>query len=176
MTIDLSECIYILSRTPEILDLWLREIPERLVHRNEGPDTWSPFDVVGHLIHGERTDWMTRLDIILEHGSDRPFQPFDRFAQFEVSKGKTIDELLNTFAGLRADNLSRLRAMKLDESALRKEGMHPELGSVTASQLLTTWAVHDLNHIGQIARTIARQYVTDVGPWVAYLPVLTDRQ
>jgi hypothetical protein len=142
---------------------------------NEGPETWSPFDVVGHLIHGERTDWMERVELILAHGDSRPFIPFDRFAQFKASHGKSLTELLDTFAELRDSNLARLQSLDLRHEDFVRPGRHPELGRVTLGQLLATWVVHDLNHLGQIARVMGRQYTDAVGPWVEYLPMLTRR-
>jgi hypothetical protein len=142
---------------------------------NEGPETWSPFDVVGHLIHGERTDWMERVELILAHGDSRPFTPFDRFAQFKASRGKSLAELLDTFAELRDSNLTRLQSLRIRQEDLARPGRHPELGPVTLGQLLATWVAHDLNHLGQIARIMGRQYTDAVGPWVEYLPMLTRR-
>lgn len=162
----------ILSRTPATLDALLRGLPDGWSHCDEGADTWSPFDVVGHLIHGERTDWIPRAKIILEHGPARPFEPFDRFAQLEANRGKTLEELLDLFAELRAANLRELDALELTPERLSREGTHPELGTVTLGQLLATWAVHDLNHLAQIARAMASRYRSDVGPWGAYLRIL----
>ena len=139
---------------------------------NEGPDTWSPYVVVGHLIHGERTDWIPRAQIILAQSTDRRFTPFDRFAQFRESEGKSLSELLEEFARLRASNLTTLVGWQLTDAQLALEGEHPELGTVTLRQLLATWVAHDLGHIAQIARVMAKQYREEVGPWRAYLPVL----
>jgi hypothetical protein len=155
-----------------VLQTWLGGLPESWVRANEGPTTWSPFDIVGHLIHGERTDWMDRVEIILSQGESRPFTPFDRFAQFEASRGKSLGELLETFAQLRATNLGRLEALALKPADFARPGLHPELGRVTLGQLLATWVAHDLNHLGQIARVMGRQYTSAVGPWVEYLPML----
>ncbi|MBL7776093.1 MAG: DinB family protein, partial [Saprospiraceae bacterium] len=146
-------------------DAWLFE--------NEGPDTWSPFDIVGHLIHGEKTDWIPRMRIILSDGPDKTFTPFDRFAQFEASKGKTLRQLLGEFRDLRAANLNILRATPIGPDELAKTGIHPAFGPVTLEQLLATWTVHDLGHIAQVSRVLAKQYRSAVGPWEAYLPVLT---
>jgi len=146
---------------------------EHWTHRNYGETTFSPFDVVGHLIHGEKTDWMPRLRIILEHGEDVPFEPFDRFAQSEASRGKTLADLLSEFERLRAENLATLRGLELTPRQLALRGMHPALGSVTAQELIATWVVHDLNHLKQIAKAMAWQYRDDVGPWRAYLPILS---
>jgi hypothetical protein len=176
MEFNLDEAMAALSRTPAALKAMLNDLPGNWVENNEGPQTWSPYDVVGHLIHGERVDWITRAKIILEHGAARPFDPFDRFAQFEESKGKTLGELLNEFAALRERNLATLREMKIGADDLEKTGQHPALGRVTLKELLATWVTHDLDHIAQIARTMAKQYATEVGPWQAYISILHDRK
>jgi hypothetical protein len=176
MKFDLDEATAVLSRTPEALKAILSGLPRNWAENNEGPETWSPYDVVGHLIHGERVDWITRAKIILEHGEARPFDPFDRFAQFEESKGKTLEELLDEFAALRERNLATLGEMKLGADDLEKTGQHPALGGVTLKDLLATWVTHDLDHIAQIARTMAKQYTTEVGPWQAYISILHDRK
>jgi hypothetical protein len=163
-----------LAATPAILNAWLRPLPEALRVVNEGDNTWSPFDVVGHLIHGEKTDWLPRLRRILEHGDQKPFEPFDRFAQFTDSAGRSLDELLDEFGRLRAESLDALVALHLTDADLDRRGMHPALGSVTARQLLATWVVHDLDHVTQIARVLAHQHRDDVGPWRAYLRVIRD--
>jgi hypothetical protein len=175
MRFDLTEAIPVLERTPSVLRELLAGLPDGWIRATEGPDTWSPFDVVGHLIHGERTDWVPRMEIILHDGEARPFTPFDRFAQFEASRGKTLDELLDTFAGLRAANVARLRAHELIEADLDRRGRHPELGPVTLRELLATWVAHDLSHVAQIVRVMGRSYTEAVGPWRAYLPMLGDR-
>lgn len=172
MEFELAQAIAVLNRTPATLDSLLRDLPESWLKQNEGPETWSPFDIIGHLIHGEETDWIPRAKTILEHGEARPFEPFDRVAMFEKSKGKTIAELLDTFVRLRTENLRELQKLNLTPELLAKRGTHPELGTVTLKQLLATWAVHDLGHIRQVARVMARQYNDEVGPWKAYLPVL----
>lgn len=169
---NLSETIAVLARTPACLDALLRGLPERWVNRNEGGDTWSAFDIVGHLIVGERTDWMPRLRIILEHGEARPFDPFDRFLQFRETQGKSLEQLLDEFTSLRGQNLNELEAMDLKPEQMARRGRHPALGPVTASELLGTWAVHDLTHIHQLSRVMAHQYRSEVGPWSAYLGVL----
>ena len=161
-----------LRRTPDVLRALLQDLPPAWIHANEGPETFSPFDVVGHLIHGERTDWIPRAQIILQYGEKRAFEPFDRFAQQEASRGKSLGELLDIFAALRADNLKRLEEQRLGDEALLRCGRHPELGTVTLSQLLATWVVHDWNHVAQVTRVLARQYAGAVGPWRAYLPLL----
>ncbi len=172
MQFELREAIEVLRRTPGALDALLRGLPEPWLRGTEGANTWSPFDVVGHLIHGERTDWMPRLRIILEQGEARAFDPFDRFAQFEASKGKAMAELLDTFAALRAENLAALEALPLSAQDLARAGTHPELGRVTLGELLATWVVHDMTHINQISRVLAKQYRGEVGAWQAYLSVL----
>jgi hypothetical protein len=163
----------ILSTTPSTLNSLLRPLSETWLIHNEGPKTWSPFDILGHLIHGEETDWIPRARIILEQGEERPFEPFDRFAMFEKSKGKSIAELLDSFAQLREENLRQLDVMRLTEEKLEKRGKHPELGVVTLRELLASWVVHDLGHIAQVVRVMAKQYREEVGPWQEYLPVLT---
>ena len=173
MEFQLEHARNILRRTPATLTTLLQGASDEWLFSNEGPDTWSPFDVVGHLIHGEKTDWIPRARIILEEGEERTFETFDRFAMFELSKGKQLDDLLATFARLREENLRQLDAMNLKPELLAKRGTHPELGSVTLEQLLATWVVHDLSHLGQIVRVMCKQYGETVGPWRAYLPILT---
>ncbi len=155
-----------------VLDALLRELPEAWTAATEGARTWSPYDVIGHLIHGEKADWMPRVVIILEHGPDRPFDPFDREAQFRASVGKSLATLLDEFGALRSENLMRLRALNLQSAQLDLEGTHPELGVVTLRQLLATWTAHDLAHILQVARVMAKRYQREVGPWAAYLSVM----
>jgi hypothetical protein len=169
---DVNEAIAILARTPATLHALLRGLPDVWVRCNEGKDTWSPFDIVGHLIVGERTDWMPRARIILESGEARPFDPFDRFAQAKESRGKSLEQLLDEFARLRKENLAGLHALNLAPEDLARRGRHPALGVVTLSQLLATWAVHDLTHLHQLSRVMAHQYRDAVGPWSAYLGVL----
>lgn len=172
MTFSLADALPVLRSTPAVLRSWLGELPDTWIKANEGPDTWSPFDIVGHLIHGERTDWIPRLELLLAHGESRPFTPFDRFAQFTASRGKSLHQLLDTFAELRASNVARLETLQLTPEDLGLRGRHPELGPVTLGQLLATWVAHDLNHLGQIARVMGRQYTEEVGPWIEYLPML----
>lgn len=172
MQFRLDHAQEILGRTPTTLNVLLRGLPDEWVLANEGPETWSPFDVLGHLIHGEEADWIPRARIILEHGEARAFEPFDRVAMFEASKGKSLGELLDRFARLRAESLRELAAMSLTPGLLAKRGLHPELGAVTLGQLLSTWVVHDLTHVGQVARVMAKQYGEAVGGWRAYLPAL----
>jgi hypothetical protein len=168
----LEECVSVLTRTPATLDALLRDLPEAWTATTEGPGTWSPYDVIGHLIHGERTDWMPRLAIILEHGSLRPFSSFDRDAHFTNSHGKPLTTLLDEFSVLRRDNLARLCALNLEPEQLELKGTHPELGEVTARQLLATWTAHDLAHILQVSRVMAKRYKHEVGPWAEYLSVM----
>lgn len=150
----------------------LEGLPEEWLNNNEGEDTWSPYDVVGHLVHGERTDWVGRMNIILSDAEDKTFKPFDRFAQFEDSKGKTITMLLNEFAELREQNLNTLQKKGITEEDFGRTGIHPAFGEVKLSQLLSTWVVHDLSHIAQISRVMAKQYKEAVGPWQEYLSIL----
>jgi hypothetical protein len=169
---NLSDAVALLTRTPESLDALLRGLPDIWVLRDEGEDTWSAFDIVGHLIVGERTDWMTRIRILLEYGEARPFDRFDRLAQFKESQGKSLDELLDEFASLRRDNLESLKTLNLQPQDFARQGTHPQLGLVTLSELIATWAVHDLTHLHQLSRVMAYQYRDQVGPWSAYLGVL----
>jgi hypothetical protein len=172
MEFQLGHAREILRRTPATLNSLLRHLPEEWVLSNEGPESWSPFDVVGHLIHGEEADWIPRARIILEYGESRPFEPFDRFAMFEKSRGKSLGELLDRFEQLRGESLKELEGMNLTPETLARRGAHPELGAVTLGQLLSTWVVHDLGHVGQVVRVMAKQYGEAVGAWQAYLPVL----
>jgi uncharacterized damage-inducible protein DinB len=170
---SLEKTFEILHQTPETLISLLRNLSSDWIHASEGNNTWSPFDVVGHLIHGEKTDWIPRLKIIL-FNDDKTFLPFDRFAQFEHSKGKTIDQLLLEFKTLRKENLKYLTSLGLSDSDFCKEGIHPEFGTVTIKQLLATWATHDLGHIAQISRVLAKHYKKEVGPWTAYISILNQ--
>ena len=171
----LDDAVAILERTPASLTALLKDLPDRWVQATEGAGTWSPYDVLGHLIHGERTDWIPRARHIMA-GDSRPFEPFDRTAQFTESEGKSMGELLVTFAELRQQNLATLLDMNLTNEDLHRRGLHPELGRVTVQQLLATWVVHDLDHVGQIARTMAKVYTEATGPWSAYLSILRDRE
>lgn len=168
----LQHTISLLSRTPAALEALLRGLPDTWTLQNEGEKTWSPFDIVGHLIHGERADWMPRAKTILQFGESKAFEPFDRWAQERESQGKSLAELLDEFAGLRLENLRELAALHLMPEDLARHGRHPALGVVTLSQLLATWAAHDLTHLHQISRVMAHQYREAVGPWSAYLGVL----
>jgi len=173
MNFELQDAVAILERTPAVMRRLLASLPDGWTRGNEGPKTWSPFDVVGHLIDGEETDWMTRARIILAQGADRRFKPFDRFRHMEANKGRNLGEALDLFAELRARSLRELADLRLTPEQLRLTGEHPEFGSVTLEQLLATWVAHDLGHIAQAARVMAKQYREAVGPWTAYLPVLT---
>ena len=164
-----------LARTPVILDSWLRGLPDGWAAGHEGGETWSPFDIVGHLIHGEETDWVPRARIILAHGDTQPFEPFDRLAQFEHSKGLTLPDLLDEFARLRQRSLRELDAFRITDTDLDRRGRHPALGIVTLRQLLATWVAHDLDHLAQVARVLAHQYSDEVGPWRAYLRVISGQ-
>ena len=172
MDFDLTTGVAVLERTPHALRALLSGLPAQWLDATEGPETWSPYDIVGHLIHGERTDWIPRARLVLAQGVSRRFSPFDRFAQFHESRGKSLAELLDEFARLRADNLATLAGWRLTDAQLALEGEHPELGTVTLRQLLATWVAHDLGHVAQTARVMAKQYREAVGPWRAYLPVM----
>lgn len=174
MPFDLSRSLEILEKTPTVIEKLLDGLSDEWTTTNEGPNTWSPYDVVGHLIHGEKTDWIPRMEIILSAKTDKSFEPFDRFAQFEESKGKTLRQLLDEFNLLRATNVRRLRSMDITGHTLEQTGIHPAFGSVTLQQLLSTWVVHDLNHIAQIVRVMAHQYKAEVGPWREYLRIVSN--
>ena len=176
MEFNLAEGIQILSKTPEVISNLLKGLPETWLKTNEGGDTWSPYDVVGHLIHGEKTDWIPRAQIILSEAEDKTFVPFDRFAQFESSKGKTLEQLLTELGNVRVENIRKLQSLNITEQTLEKQGIHPEFGPVTLQQLLATWVAHDLGHINQITRVMAKNYKVEVGPWKKYLSVLQDRK
>jgi len=172
MNFQIEQAVEILSQTPAVLNSLLGNLSGDWTKSDENSDGWSPFDVVGHFIHGEETDWIPRAEIILAQGENPTFEPFDRFAQFEKSKGKTLGELLETFADLRRKNLERLRQMKLTPDQLKLKGIHPELGEVNLEQLLATWVVHDLTHIRQIVTVLAHKYSENVGVWKEYLSIL----
>jgi hypothetical protein len=172
----MDEAIAILARTPSTLDALLRGLPASWTGAHEGGETWSPFDVIGHLIQGEQVDWVPRAKIILMNGDARAFDKFDRLAQFTASAGRTLPDLLDEFAGLREANLRELGSLNLTAANLDRIGRHPELGTVTLRQLLATWVAHDLDHIVQVSRVLARQYSEEVGPWRAYLRVISGTQ
>ncbi len=173
MDFQLSDGMPVLERTPGVLRTMLGGLPEAWIDATEGPDTWSPYVIIGHLVHGERTDWIPRARIILAQGPERRFTPYDRFAQFRDSPGKTFATLLGEFERLRADNMATLTGWQLTDAQLALEGEHPELGPVTLRQLLAAWVVHDLGHIAQVARIMAKQYRDAIGPWPPYLPIVT---
>lgn len=174
MLFDVQSAVAVLERTPTTLFALLGNLPDEWTWATEGPGTWSPYDVVGHLIHGERTDWIPRARIIVENGESRPFEPFDRTAMFRESAGKSLRELLLEFADLRSGNLEALDSLQLTDNELELQGRHPELGCVTLRQLLASWVVHDLGHIAQISRVMAKQYKQEIGPWRAYLTIVHD--
>mgnify|MGYP000875215783 CR=1 FL=1 len=167
-----TEAATLLSRTPALLSVWLRDLPPAWIASHEGDETWSPLDILGHLVHGERTDWMPRVRAILEHGETRPFEPFDRFAQLAPPE-RSCASLLDDFAALRRASLDELASLGLTAADLDRRGRHPQLGVVTLRQLLATWVAHDLDHVAQIARVLARQYTDEVGPWRAYLRIIS---
>jgi hypothetical protein len=169
---DLQQTISLLSRTPATFNALLRDLPESWTHTDEGPNTWSAFDIVGHLIHAEHTDWVPRATMILQHGESQTFKPFNREGQNEKSAGKSLPQLLDEFAAVRAESLGKLRSLNLQPRDLDRRGRHPNFGSVTLGQLLATWAAHDLTHLHQLARVMAHQYRQAVGPWSVYLGVL----
>lgn len=172
MEFRFDEALPVLRRTPGALHALLLDLPTAWTGATEGPGTWSPFDVVGHLIHADRTNWLPRLEHLLQYGETAPFPPFDREAMFAASRGLSLHELLDTFAEVRAESLNRLAALGLTSQDLARRGMHPEFGAVTAGQLLATWVAHDLGHVRQVVRCMARQYTEAVGPWRAYLSIL----
>ena len=174
MTFDLEKCVEVLQCTPGVLESLLGGLSDDWTRHNEGGDTWSPYDVVGHLIHGERTDWMARLEIILGDGPNKRFATFDRLAQFEESRGRTLADLLREFRDARTANLARLRALELQPADFDRTGIHPRFGAVTLRQLLSTWTVHDLDHLMQIARVMAKQIGAETGPWVEYMRIIRD--
>ena len=172
MDFHLASGVAVLERTPRTLQAMLAGLSQSWTDASEGPETWSPYVIVGHLVHGERTDWIPRARLILAQGADRRFTPYDRFAQLHESQGRSLDQLLEEFSRLRGENLSTLAACQLTDAQLSLEGEHPEFGAVTLRQLLATWVAHDLGHVAQVARVMAKQYREAVGPWRAYLPVL----
>ena len=172
MQYDIVKSLEILERTPSVLNALLSGIDDEWIMNNEGPDTFSPYDVVGHLLHGEKTDWTARIKRILHHGTSKSFDSFDRFAMYEESKGKTMQQLLNEFEEIRKQNIIWLRSLDLQETDYDKKGMHPKLGEVILRNLLATWVVHDLTHIAQITRVMAKQYKTEIGPWVEFFRIL----
>ncbi|MAL59750.1 MAG: hypothetical protein CMC14_06875 [Flavobacteriaceae bacterium] len=172
MEYQLDQAIEILERTPKVMKNLLLGLSEDWTHRNEGKDTWSPYDVIGHLVHGEKTDWMPRLEIVLSDSEIQTFTPYDRFAQFEMSKGKSLEELLREFETLRNENLNTLRSKNLSEKDLTRTAIHPSLGTITLKNMLAAWVVHDLGHIAQVSRVLAKQYKDEIGPWTQYLTIV----
>lgn len=172
MEYKVSDAVEILKRTPAIIEALAKDLPPQWSAVNEGGETWSAYDVIGHLIHGETTDWINRMEIILAQGADRSFPPFERFAMFEESKGKSLNELIDEFAAVRKKNLETLLSKNLTEAQLDLKGIHPKFGEVTLRQLLSTWVAHDMGHLAQMARVIAKQYKNETGPWVEYLRIL----
>lgn len=172
MNFTIEKSLEVLERTPDVLEAMLLNISADWTENNEGGDTWRVFDVLGHLVHGEKTDWIPRTEIILSEAPGKTFEPFDRFAQFEESQGKTLAQLLDEFKRLRQQNTGVLRSKNLTGKNLEEKAVHPAFGEVTLAQLLATWTVHDLDHIAQISRIMAKQYKEEVGPWAEYLKVL----
>ena len=172
MQYSLARSYEILDRTPAVLSALLTELPDDWIMPNEGPETFSPYDVIGHLIHGEKTDWTVRVRMILEFGNTQTFERYDRFAQYEESKGKSLQQLLDEFAAIRKENMAWFKSLNLTEADLDKKGIHPVLGEVTLRNLLATWVVHDLTHIAQITRVMAKQYKEEMGPWPEFFRIL----
>ncbi len=172
MTFEINKSIEILERTPAVLEHLLGGLSAEWLKSNEGENTWSPYDIVGHLIHGEKTDWIVRARIILSNSKNKTFEPYDRFAQMQEDQERSIEELLSEFQELRTKNLNELKDLQIIDTKLEERGMHPELGEVNLKQLLSTWVVHDLGHLSQISRVMAKQYKSEVGPWIEYLGIL----
>ena len=172
MKYSLEKSYEILDRTPAVLQALLVGLPDDWVMPNEGPETFSPYDVIGHLVHGEKTDWVVRTKMILEFGNTQTFEKYDRFAQYEESKGKSLQQILDEFAAIRKENMIWFKSLNLTEDDLNRKGMHPVLGEVTLRNLLATWVVHDLTHIAQITRVMAKQYKTEMGPWPEFFRIL----
>ena len=172
MNFDLARSLEILERTPTTIEALLSGLHDSWTKTNEGPETWSPYDVVGHLIHGEKTDWIARMEIVLSDGPNKTFAKFDRFAQSHESTGKSLDDLLKEFKRLRRQNVAIVQSKRLTAADFKRTGMHPAFGEVTLAQLISTWVAHDLDHVSQIARVMAKQYKAEVGPWVEYLKIL----
>jgi hypothetical protein len=175
MEFKIAQAIEILSRTPIVVETLLKGLSDEWIMQNEGSNTWSAYDIIGHYIEGEKNDWITRMQIILSDNPDKQFKPFDRFAQFEDSKGKSMQQLLDEFSRWRELNLSVLRSANITEADLSKTGIHPSFGTVTLKQLLATWVVHDLAHINQITRVMAKQYSDDIGPWKEYISLINSK-
>ena len=176
MDFSFDTALPVLRQTPRVVRALLADMPGVLLHASEGEGTWTPYQVLGHLIHCERADWMPRIDHLLTHGDAQPFPPFDREAMLKLADSPPLSHLVDRFAALRASNLSRLESLRLTPADLARPGLHPELGPVTLGQLLSTWVAHDMSHLSQIARVVATQYDQAVGPWKAYLSILQPRQ
>lgn len=175
MKFNINQALQVLERTPAVIKQLLQELDEDWIMQNEGGDSWSCYDIVGHYIHGEKTDWIPRMQIILGDNADKRFVPFDRFAQFKDSQGKSLDQLLEEFESLRKKNIEILKATTITESLLDKTGIHPTFGTVTLRQLLSTWVAHDLTHIYQTSRVLAKQYQEEVGPWKEFIGCLNRK-
>lgn len=173
MKYSINKSVEILERTPGVLQSLLGGLDEEWIMNNEGPDTFSPYDVVGHMIHGEQTDWTARIKMILEYGDSKPFERWDRFAQYELSKGKTMQQLLDEFAAIRKENIVWFKSLQLTENDFERRGLHPVLGPVILKNLLATWVAHDLTHIAQITRVMAKQYKEEMGPWPEFFRILS---
>ena len=172
MKYNLTQAVEILERTPAVLNTLLSGLSNDWIMNNEGTETFSPYDVVGHLLHGEKTDWTIRTKMILQFGNTKTFVPWDRFAQYEESKGKSLQQLLNEFARIRMENMDWFKVLQLTEADMDKTGLHPKLGEVTLRNLLSTWVIHDLTHIAQITRVMAKQYKEEMGPWVDFFRIM----
>lgn len=172
MPFSVAQSLEILQRTPDVLDGLLYDLSDAWTSANEGENTWSPYDVTGHLLHGDQTDWLVRAELILSDAPDKRFAPFDRFAQLEASRGKSFNQLLDEFRAVRAANVGKLRGLAISDEDLTKTGIHPTFGEVTLGQLLATWVAHDLDHIYQIVRVLAKQHTEQVGPWIEFLKIL----
>ncbi len=172
MAFDLNKSLDMLSRTPDVLTALLKDLPEDWTSANEGGKSWSPFIIVGHLLHGEKTDWLTRTRIILSDAEDKTFEPFDRFAQIKDNEGRKLNDLLEEFGQRRRANLEEIKKLNITEDMLDKTGVHPAFGEVSLGNLLTTWMTHDLNHLYQITRVLAKQFKEESGPWVEFLRIL----
>jgi len=172
MDFNINKSLEILEKTPEVIEKLLSELSPEWIVNNEGADSWSPYDIVGHLIHGEKTDWVQRTKIILSETGSKNFVPFDRFAQFTESQEKSLNDLVSEFKKIRSENLAYIRSLEINNDMLDKKAVHPSFGEVTLRQLLSAWTVHDLAHIAQIAGVMAKQYKAAVGPWIEYFRVL----
>jgi hypothetical protein len=176
MRFDIDHSFEVLSRTPPVMRAMLGGVGDGWTRENEGADTFSPFDVIGHLIDGEETDWIPRARIVMSQGENRTFERYDRFRHKSRNKDRSLESLLDEFEKLRGENIALVKSWKLTSDDLRLTATHPALGSVTLAQLLAAWVVHDLGHIAQVSRVMAKQYKEEVGPWIQYLPVLTDHE